>query len=203
MRRIEVLVEEPSAEAALQVLLPRIVQGRARIKIINLGSKYALLKKLEERLRGYADRLKGGENLRVLVLVDRDQDDCTALKAQMERAARAAGLVTKSAAHGGSPFTVVTRIAIEELESWFLGDPDALRKTFPRLPEIRLAASPFRNPENGGSWEALHRFLKRHGYYPGTYPKIEAARRIAENMATSANRTSSFRVFREGLEACL
>jgi hypothetical protein len=97
----------------------------------------------------------------------------------------------------------VTRIAIEELESWFLGDPDALRKTFPQLPEIRLAASPFRNPENGGSWEALHRFLKRHGYYPGTYPKIEAARRIAENMATSANRTSSFRVFREGLEACL
>jgi hypothetical protein len=203
MRRIEVLVEEPSAEAALQVLLPRIVQGHARIKIINLGSKYALLKKLEGRLRGYADRLQDGENLRVLVLVDRDQDDCTALKAQMERAARVAGLVTKSAARGGSPFTVVTRIAIEELESWFLGDPDALRKTFPRLPQINLDASPFRNPENGGSWEALHKFLKKHGYYPGTYPKIEAARRIATNMTTSANKTSSFRAFREGLEACL
>lgn len=203
MRRIEALVEEPSAEAVLKVLLPRIVKGRATFKIINLGSKHALLKKLASRLRGYATRLSEGEDLRIVVLVDRDQDDCLALKAALERAARDAGLTTKSAATGTQPFTVVTRIAIEELESWFLGDPAALRATFPRLPEINLRTAPFRNPENGGSWEALHRYLKKHGYYPGTFPKIDAARRIAAHLNPGTNRARSFNVFCEGLAACL
>jgi len=203
MRMIEFLVEEPSAEAALHVLARKIVNGRARIKIINFGSKYALLQKLEDRLRGYARRLAAGDDLRIVVLVDRDADDCTKLKQTLEEAAKRAGLITKSAAAAGSSFTVVTRIAVEELESWFLGDPEALRATFSRLPQINNKAAPFRNPENGGSWEALHRFLKRYGYYQGSYPKIEAARRIAENMTPSANRAPSFSVFWQGIETFL
>ena len=38
----------------------------------------------------------GGESLRVVVLVDRDDDDCEQLKAELERMAVAAGLSTKS-----------------------------------------------------------------------------------------------------------
>lgn len=41
---IEVLVEEPSSEEALKTLLPKLLMGRSRHKIINFGSKSKLLK---------------------------------------------------------------------------------------------------------------------------------------------------------------
>jgi hypothetical protein len=131
MIQVEVLVEEASAEEALRHWLPRLLQGRARAKVINLGSKYKLLKVLEDRLRAYRARIDKGEDLRVMVLVDRDADDCVQLKAKLEQAAAAADLPTKSRPDGHDRFRVVNRIVIEELESWFIGDPVALRKHSP------------------------------------------------------------------------
>jgi hypothetical protein len=57
MIQLKVLVEEASAEEALRHWLPRLLQGRARAKVINLGSKYKLLKVLEDRLRAYRARM--------------------------------------------------------------------------------------------------------------------------------------------------
>ena len=48
MIQLEVLVEEASAEGALRHWLPGLLQGRARAKVISLGSKYKLLKVLED-----------------------------------------------------------------------------------------------------------------------------------------------------------
>jgi hypothetical protein len=203
MIQLEVLVEEASAEEALRHWLPRLLQGRARAKVINLGSKYKLLKVLEDRLRAYRARIDNGENLRVMVLVDRDEDDCVQLKAKLEQAAAAAELPTKSQPDGHDRFRVVNRIVIEELESWFIGDPAALRRAFTSLPAINEKSSIFRNPDNGGSWEALHRFLKRHGIYRKSFPKIDAARRIAPHMNLAQNRSASFRQFIAGVEAIL
>lgn len=90
-----------------------------------------------------------------------------------------------------------------ELESWFIGDPAALRKAFTGLPAIDANKGIFRNPDNGGCWEALHRFLKKHGIYKSSYPKIDAARRIAPSLDLHANRSRSFRVFVQGVEALL
>lgn len=201
--QIEFLVEEPSAEEALRHVLPNLIRGRARWKLINLGSKHKLLKVLPERLAAYRDRIAGGEALRVVVLVDRDADDCAALKRQLEDAARAKGLGTKTHPDAQGRFHVVNRIAIEELESWFIGDPAALRQAFSRLPAIDGSKGVFRNPDNGGTWEALHRFLKKHGIYTNSYPKIDAARRIAPRMDLQANRSRSFQVFVRGVEALL
>jgi len=175
---IEILVEEQSAEEALRHLLPRLLKNRARAKVINLGSKYKLLKVLPKRLAAYAQRIADGESLRVVVLVDRDDDDCERLKVALERMAAAAGLPTKSSPAANGQFVVLNRIVVEELESWFIGDPLALRKAFSRLPMIEQSTGIFRNPDNGGSWEALHRFLKKHGIYKSSFPKIDAARRI-------------------------
>ena len=201
--RIEFLVEEPSAEEALKHLLPRLIKQRAQWKLINLGSKYKLLKALPQRLAAYRQRIAVGENLRVLVLVDRDNDDCAALKRQLEAMARQSRLATKSAPGIDGRFFVVNRIVIEELESWFIGDPAALRQAFTSLPSIDERTGIFRAPDNGGSWEALHRFLKSHGIYKSSYPKIDAARRIAPKLDPQANRSPSFRVFVQGIEALL
>lgn len=201
--QIDFLVEEPSAEEALRHLLPKLVRGRARWKLINMGSKDKLLKALPGRLAAYGDRIARGEPLRVVVLVDRDSDECTQLKQRLEAMARGAGLSTKSSPDPRGRFHVVNRIAIEELESWFIGDPSALRSAFGSLPAIDGNKGIFRNPDNGGTWEALHRFLKRHGIYRNSYPKIDAARRIAPELNLQANRSRSFQVFCQGVEALL
>ncbi|RCK79656.1 MAG: hypothetical protein OZSIB_4128 [Candidatus Ozemobacter sibiricus] len=203
MIQIVFLVEEPSAEEALRRLLPKLLRGRARWKLINLGSKNKLLKNLPDRLAGYRDRIARGEPLRIVVLVDRDADDCVSLKHRLEAMAREAGLATKTRPDGQGRFFVVNRIAVEELESWFVGDPAALRQAFRGLPAIDASKGIFRHPDNGGSWEALHRFLKKHGIYQSRYPKIEAARRIAPHLDLLGNRSRSFQVFMQGLEALL
>ncbi len=201
MIRLQVLVEEPSAEEALRHLLPKIVNEKARWKIINMRNKSRLLKELPARLRAYRVRINKGEDLRIIVLVDRDDDDCEALKRRLESMAREAGLHTKSAPADDGRFHVVNRIVIEELESWFMGDPKALRTAFPRLP-ARFPGN-FNNPDNGGTWERLHRFLRRHGIYRNHYPKIDASRKIAPHLDPGRNQSRSFRQFCRGVEALL
>ena len=202
MISLEIIVEEPSMEAALREFMPGVLQGRAHWKAINMRSKGKLLKDLPARLRGYRKRIDKGESLKVIVLVDSDGGDCEKLKRQLESIARDAGLVTRTASGGQGEFQVITRIVIEELEAWFIGDVDALKAAFTSL---RSASFPgdFRNPDNGGTWERLHRFLKRHGIYQNSYPKIEAARRIAKHMEPSRNRSRSFQCFLRGVEECL
>jgi len=200
--RLEVIVEEPSMEEALRHLLPRILQGRARWKAVNMRNKGRLLKELPKRLRAYRKRMESGENLKIIVLVDRDNDDCHELKQRLETIAREAGLTTKAAANGQGGFQVVTRIAIEELEAWFMGDEKALKAAFGSLTKAAFPNS-FKNPDNGGTWERLHRFLKRNGIYRNSFPKSDAARRIAPHMEPDRNRSHSFQAFRLGVEACL
>ena len=203
MIQLEMLVEEASAEEAMRHLLPGLLRGRARAKVINLGSKYKLLKVLEDRLRAYRVRIAKGEELRVVVLLDRDDDDCVRLKERLEQAAVKAGLPSKSRPDEHGRFFVVNRIVVEELESWFIGDSEALRRAFTGLPRINPTGGIFRNPDNGGTWEALHRFLKKHGIYRNSYPKIDAARRIAPNLRVGRNRSGSFGQFVAGIEAVL
>jgi hypothetical protein len=197
--RLIVFVEEESAEAALRVLLPRLVPARCQHRIINLQNKSRLLQNIESRLLGYADRCEE-EDLRFVVLVDRDNDDCVRLKRQLDEFAQRAGLATRAHQDGGvvPPFRVLNRVVIEELESWFLGDSDALRSAYPRLPNLDPRKRPFNNPDNGGRWEELEKLLAKHGY-PKPYKKIDGARRIAAHMDPARNRSASFCAFRDGL----
>jgi hypothetical protein len=146
--------------------------------------------------------MDAGERIKVIVLVDKDEDDCHDLKQRLETMAREAGLRTKSTAGRGDGFQVVTRIVIEELEAWFMGDTAALRDAFPSLRGVRFPNS-FNTPDNGGTWKRLHKFLKKHSIYRGNFRKIDAARRIARCMDPARNRSRSFQVFRQGVEACL
>ncbi len=202
MMRLEILVEEPSMEAALREFMPKILRGRAGWKPINMGSKDKLLKALPDRLRAYRKRIDKGEDLKIIVLVDRDSDNCESLKQRLETIAHKACLTTKTAVNDQGDFQVVTRIAIEELEAWFMGDVDALKAAFTSLKSVNFPGN-FRNPDNGGTWERLHRFLKRHRIYRKSYPKIEAARKIAKHMEPGRNRSRSFQGFLQGVEACL
>ena len=204
--RLFVHVEEPSMRETIETLLPRLVQrSDVEHRVIDHGSKHALLDAVPNRLRGYANWPEPA--LRVLILVDRDDDECVALKLRLEQAAVSAGLSTKTNSDTGGQFTVVNRVVIEELESWFLGDVPAIVAAYPGVSPTLGATAKFRNPDAvaGGTWEALFRVLKQAGYYTGLerMPKMEVARRIAPLMNASHNRSASFEAFRTGLAALL
>jgi hypothetical protein len=194
MEHLEVLVEEPSTEAALLALLPRML-GSTSFLVHPYPDKHTLLARLPARLRGYAAWLP--PTWRVLVVVDRDDDDCQELKRRLEDMARVAGLVTRSRA-AGEGWAVVNRLAVEELEAWFFGDPDALHAAYPDAPAHLHRKAAFRDPDaiTGGTREALERVLRRAGYFAGGLRKIEAARAIAPHMDPARNRSRSFQVLR-------
>jgi hypothetical protein len=198
---IEFLLEEPSTEAALRNILPEVLGKCVNFRLHAYQGKTDLLKKLPSRLRGYRAWIP--EDYFIVVLVDADYQDCHKLKASLEHMARDAGLDTKSAVLPGMPFQVLNRLAIEELEAWFFGDVDALRAAYPRVSSHLAHRSTYRDPDSisGGTWEALKRLLQYHRYpWPG---KISVAERISQHMNPECNRSRSFKVFVDGLQAIL
>ena len=202
LEKLIVLVEEPSMEAALEFLLPRML-AEADFEIRRFQCKDDLLKHLPERLRGYRNWLP--ENWAILVLVDSDDDDCAELKRRLEDMASAAGLISKSAVPAGSRFQVANRIAIEELEAWFFGDWPAVQAAYPRVSATLPAKAGFRDPDAilGGTWEALERVLQRAGYFSGGLRKLECARSVASHMEPARNSSRSFQAFGGALSAAL
>jgi hypothetical protein len=189
-----------STEAALRILLPKLLGDGVTFQVYPSNGKQDLLRNLPARLRGYQTWLP--ETWRVVVVVDRDDGDCHALKEELEKLALDAGLSTKSSV-GDAPWQVVNRLAIEELEAWFFGDLDAVRCAYPRLPKTLDQRAGYRDPDaiRGGTWEALERVMQRAGYFAGGYRKLEAAREIAAHMEPQRNRSKSFAVFRDTFTA--
>jgi len=194
---IEVFVEEPSMEAAVRILMPKIV-GETSFQVYQHRCKTELLRALPQRLQGYQAWIP--ETWRILVIVDRDDDDCAKLKAQLERIARDHGLATRSAPVAGR-FTVINRLAIEELEAWYFGDWEAVRAAYPRVPATIPNRTRFRDPDAiaGGTWEAFQNVLNKAGYFKTGLRKIEAARSIAPHMDPTRNSSQSFRAVRNVL----
>lgn len=190
-------VEEPSAEALLIELVPRIlIEYEFEFEVFAFQGKDALLRHLPNRLKAYQHRT---DDWRVIVLVDRDNDDCKQLKLQLEDYAREAGLTTLTA----SPqhFQVINRIAIEELEAWFFGDIEALAAAYPRVDRHLGKQADYRDSDaiKGGTWERLEKVLSY--YHPGGLEKIRAAEEISKHMQPDRNRSKSFQVFRDALIA--
>jgi hypothetical protein len=195
---LEVLVEEPSMEAFLIELLPRLLDGQATFTIHTYQGKSDLIGKLGSRLRGYAKWLPNV--VRIVVLLDRDDDDCIALKQRIEQIAEAAGLLTRTAA-GGRRWQVVNRLAIEELEAWFFGEWSAVRGAYPRVSATIPKQAAYREPDAiaGGTWESLERVLKNSGYFSGGFRKVEAASAIGKHFDPGRAQSCSFVAFRDAL----
>jgi len=198
VRHVEVLVEEPSAEEVLRLILPKILRGTS-FQVYRHQCKEQLLKRLPQRLQGYANFLP--PDWRIVVVVDRDDDDCHKLKGRPEKMALAKGLATRSRPVEGA-YVVVNRLAIEELEAWYFGDWEAVRSAYPRVPDTIPAQAAYRDPDRiaGGTWEAFERVLRKAGYFKAGLQKVTAAREVAAHMVPERNGSRSFQVLREALE---
>lgn len=185
-------------EALLRAVLPRFVPGLS-FEVFPFLSKDDLLKKLPQRLRGYSGWFP--DDRCVLVVVDRDDDDCLKLKAHLESCAREAGLATRSTAKKRGRVQVINRIAIEELEAWYFGDWDAVRAAYPRVSASTPRKAEYRRPDaiKGGTWEAFERVLQSAGYFSTGLRKIEAARAIGPHLVAARSSSPSFCALRDAL----
>lgn len=198
MTHVEFLVEEASMARVVELIVPRVSKAlHFKVRIFN--GKSDLLAKLPQRLAGYRHWPEVAD-LRVCVVVDRDADDRVALKARLEGMAIHAGLTIGSTS-AGRRGTFLARLAIEELEAWFLADVDALRRVYPGVPRSLPTKAGFRNPDQvkGGTWEALERVLQEAGHEPGGLRKLVNAERLAPHLDIDNDRSPSFAKFIAGL----
>lgn len=185
-------------EAFLRGLLPRLLpQGRS-FEVYPFQGKSDLLGRLPDRLRGYSRWLPA--DWRIVVVVDRDEDDCLELKEHLERLAADAGLVTRTRRARG-PWQLVNRLAIEELEAWYFGDWAAVQAAYPLVSTTVPRRAGYRVPDaiTGGTWEAFERILQRHGYFEGGLRKIEVARTIGRVLDPQRCASPSFVRFRQAI----
>ena len=183
-------------EAFLHQVLPLILPSDCTFQVHNFGNKQRLLRRLEGRLQGYSYWLP--PEYRIIILLDRDRDDCYDLKYQLESATARAGLRSR-ALYGGGHWQVAPRIVIEELEAWYFGDWEAVRAAYPKIPSSvppRYRAS---DAITGGTWEAFEREMRKHGYFKGGLRKREAAQAIGQYIDPDRNTSHSFAVFRDAV----
>jgi len=185
-------------EAFLRALLPRILPPDCSFEVYPFQGKTDLLGKLSDRLRAYARWLP--DDWRIVVVVDRDNDDCLELKGRLEEVARGAGLSTRTRPRHGT-WQLVNRVAIEELEAWYFGDWEAVRSVYQRVAARIRGRAAFRESDAiaGGTWEAFERVLQKHGYFEGGLRKIEAARSIGGVLEPQRCDSPSFQAFRQAI----
>ena len=195
---MEFFLEERSAAELISSLLPKILPN-ATFEIHSFDGRPDLLKKLPDRLKAYSPW--DSDDHFLVILVDRDDDDCHELKRKLEDFATNAGLKTLSS----SPdrFHVINRIAIEELEAWFFGDIEAMHQAYPRIPASLGKRAPYRDPDaiTGRTSKRLEKLLKEKGYHPRGLEKIRAAQEISRHMDPDRNRSKSFQVFCDALRS--
>lgn len=175
-------LEEPSAAVFLKAVLPSLLPPGWSLKCISFEGKQDLEKNLERKLRGWLI-----PDSSFLVMRDRDSEDCRAVKKRLVDICRRAG----------RPQAVV-RIACGELESFYLGDLEAVSKAFDcRVPANNQAK--FRDPDRlNNAAEELRRLTK------GAYQKISGSRMIAQFLKTDGtNHSRSFNVLLGGVRRLL
>ena len=144
-----------------------------------------LLHQLPAKLRGLS--FLGGHAC-VLVLLDVDRDSCSELLA---------GLQKMLSQLPKRPERVLFRLAIEETESWFIAEPSAIRKAFPRAKTNQIAQI---EPDSiVGAWEQLARALDISPDKVAGVDKLNWAERISPHLDLAAPRSPSLRKFIQGV----
>jgi len=179
MSELVFLLEEASARAMLEGLLPRLLPDGPPVRYIVFEGKSDLEAQIVRRLKHYR-----APNALFVVLRDKDSADCCGVKA---------GLVAKCR-QANRPDALV-RIACHELESWYLADLEAVERAL----EINGLAMKqnkrkYRTPDTlANAAEELVKLTGRR------YQKVGGSRAIGPYLDINNTRSRSFAVFVAGL----
>lgn len=198
--KLHILVEGPAEAALLRGWLRRFLPGHTASIIQHRGKgrlpanpathpdprREGLLDQLPAKLRAYGRSLDPATD-RLLVLMDLDQDDCSELKGRLLRTLETC-----------DPRPVALfRIAIEETEAFYLGDPEAIRRAFPKARLSRLKS--YQQDSICGTWELFQEVIQER-----LEDKVGWAEKMGEHLGTAwqgngANHSPSFRQFCKAL----
>lgn len=207
---IEFLVEDSSGAKLLEALLPRLLgeqgephtwrlhayKGVGRIprglKPGTDAAKRILSDRLRSLLSGYG-KTPGIDA--VVIVLDADDRNCAAFLAELKALASS----IRPAPH------TLFRLAIEEIEAWYLGDREALLAAYPDTRQAVLRE--YRQDSVCGTWELLAdatfpggiEAVRKKGWpLPGEI-KHEWATRIGPLLDPARNTSPSFQKLCEGL----
>jgi len=212
---IEFLIEDISTKTFLENIIEQIIdrnitwdihsyKGIGRIPKNLKGTidpkKRILLDRLPKLLAGYGKTFSGyPDDYKAIVIIITDLDDRNLKNYLLEL-----NTVLNNCKH--QPNTRFC-IAIEESESWFLGDISAIKKAYPRSKQ-RVFSS-YTNDSICGTWEKLadaiypggSLALKNQGWQFVGKTKSDWAEKITPFMDINKNNSKSFCHFRDTLKA--
>jgi hypothetical protein len=179
LRHLVFLLEEPSARDLLEGLLPRLLPPEILVYYLVFEGKQDLERQLVRKLRGWCR-----PDPAFVVLRDQDAAECRVVKDRL------LALVTES-----NRQPTLVRVACKELESWVVGDWEAVGRAFNRS---SLAAQsqkePYRDPDQlVRPVEALRKFIP-------DYQKRDGARRLGLLLDPTRNQSRSFQAFCSGIK---
>jgi len=182
MMTLVFLLEEPSAKILLEGLLPRVLpMDRVEFHCVAFEGKQDLEKQIVRKIRGWRK-----PNTRFIVLRDQNSADCRDVKSRLAELCQEAN----------RPDTLI-RIACREIESWYLGDLEAVQQAFAARGVARLQRQrKFRDPDRLGSPSREMQSITK-----GEYQKISGARIMAQHLRLREgdNKSHSFRIFISGV----
>jgi hypothetical protein len=174
MRELVFLLEEESAKALLQGLIPRLVPNEILVvpRFIVFEGKQDLDRRLEGKLRGYLNPRAG-----FLVVRDQDRSDCRKVKQNLVNLCKKAG----------RPDAIV-RVACRELEAFYLGDLVAV--------EVGLGVTGIASRQDRASYRNPDQVQlpsrELEALTGRRYQKIAGSRSIAPHLNLEAPRSRSF-----------
>lgn len=179
--KIVFLVEDRSMKELIEGLLPRLFPDMSFICISHDGKSH-LERSVPRKLRAWRE-----PGVRFVVMRDKDRSDCVETKRNLAR----------MCADAGRPDTLV-RIVCEELEAWYLGDPDALADAFgdEKLRGIGRRAR-FRDPDT------VRQPSSEVSRLAPEFQKTGGARKMAQFLSRERNASRSFQVLMSGLDRIL
>ncbi|MBU1239203.1 DUF4276 family protein [Myxococcota bacterium] len=179
-----VFLEERSAQALLEGLLPKILPPDVHTTFVVFEGKQDLEKQLVRKMRGWRV-----PDTCFVVLRDQDSGDCSVIKKRLQE-------LCGEAKRPGA----LIRIACRELESWYLGDLAAVEQAFD-LNGIakKQGTKKFRNPDSLGSPSKELIVLTKH-----KYQKIAGSRTLGPLLSLDGqNQSVSFNIFLAGITRVL
>jgi len=179
MTELVFLLEEESARAMLEGLLPRLLPDRISVRYIVFEGKQDLEGQLVRRLQGY--RVPGA---RFVVLRDQDSADCGSVKQRLLE------MCQKS-----RRTNYLVRIACPEIESWYLADLAAVERGLAlRNIADKQGRAKYRYPDQlANAAEELGKLTDL------CYQRVGGSRAIAPHLDLDNTRSRSFAVFVAGV----
>lgn len=179
MTTLVIFVEEMSAKVMLENFLPKILPEDTQLFIIPFEGKSDLEKRLPLKLRAWEL-----PDCAFVVIRDQDSEDCKTVKQR----------IVKICKESGKP-DVLVRIACHELESWYLGNLDAVEKglKIAGITKYQNKAR-FRDPDLivNPSDE-----IKKITH--GKYQKVSGSRVIGQFLDPTKSKSNSFIAFSNGI----